>query len=470
MSDPGRGWDPDLGTRQQHGRAGRRDAAAARSRRAGGRALERPGAGGLEASAEPRRVPTVVVIDHREGQAARRHESAWSSCCASHGVDSGLPGGLHAAADPVDGRRVPRPDPEHPPVAAAGVSGAPRAAAGPGARREGLGLHRALRRRGVRSRADRASGRRPGARRRRHGGPRWRRGSWSRSTGSTRGRVACSFRGSPARIEGRRVRIAPAVDPPGRLASRSPRFLPEPVARATSVGTGCPHRRRPTVGETAAAARPFGPESVRRRSPRSRRRLPRALRPRAKLAGPRAALSCPRESCWARSWRRHGSERGGERPPGACCGATGCAAWPARSPRAGAHSEGLGEAAAARGSARPSSSAAAPVRLRRSFGRAASAEPAAAGLPLHVRRLGRARRKEHLVGLYLDAQNGLLHRETISIGSLNTTRTHPREILYPAIAHLALGFILAHNHPSGCLEPSPEDVEFHPGRQAGPAS
>jgi DNA repair protein RadC len=76
-----------------------------------------------------------------------------------------------------------------------------------------------------------------------------------------------------------------------------------------------------------------------------------------------------------------------------------------------------------------------------------------------VRRIGRARR-EHLVGLYLDAQNGLLHRETVSIGSLNTTRTHPREILYPAIAHLALGFILAHNHPSGCLEPSPEDLEF----------
>jgi len=71
-----------------------------------------------------------------------------------------------------------------------------------------------------------------------------------------------------------------------------------------------------------------------------------------------------------------------------------------------------------------------------------------------------AAKKEHLVGLYLDAQNGLLHSETISVGSLNTTRTHPREILYPAIQCLALGFILAHNHPSGCLEPSPEDLEF----------
>jgi DNA repair protein RadC len=69
-------------------------------------------------------------------------------------------------------------------------------------------------------------------------------------------------------------------------------------------------------------------------------------------------------------------------------------------------------------------------------------------------------KKEHLVGLYLDAQNGLIQRETISVGSLNTTRTHPREILYPAIVHLSLGFILVHNHPSGSLDPSDEDVDF----------
>lgn len=69
-------------------------------------------------------------------------------------------------------------------------------------------------------------------------------------------------------------------------------------------------------------------------------------------------------------------------------------------------------------------------------------------------------KKEHLVGLYLDAQNALVHKETISVGSLNTTRTHPREILYPAIEHLALGFLLVHNHPSGSADPSDEDVEF----------
>jgi DNA repair protein RadC len=76
-----------------------------------------------------------------------------------------------------------------------------------------------------------------------------------------------------------------------------------------------------------------------------------------------------------------------------------------------------------------------------------------------VRDLKRARR-EHLVALYLDAQNFLIQRETITIGSLNTTRTHPREILQPAILHSALSFVLVHNHPSGSLEPSRDDLDF----------
>ncbi len=50
--------------------------------------------------------------------------------------------------------------------------------------------------------------------------------------------------------------------------------------------------------------------------------------------------------------------------------------------------------------------------------------------------------------------------EPVSIGSLNTTRTHPREVLQPAIVNSALAFILVHNHPSGSLDPSRDDVEF----------
>jgi len=106
---------------------------------------------------------------------------------------------------------------------------------------------------------------------------------------------------------------------------------------------------------------------------------------------------------------------------------------------------------------------AAALELHRRLIREASCERPRLSRPAEVfrevRDIRRAR-KEHLVGLYLDAQNNLIHRETLSIGSLNTTRTHPREILFPAIQHSALGFILCHNHPSGGLEPSPEDLEF----------
>ena len=64
------------------------------------------------------------------------------------------------------------------------------------------------------------------------------------------------------------------------------------------------------------------------------------------------------------------------------------------------------------------------------------------------------------MSLYLDAPNRLICRETVSIGSLNTTRTHPREVLQPASVNSALAFILVHNHPSGSLDPSRDDVEF----------
>jgi DNA repair protein RadC len=76
-----------------------------------------------------------------------------------------------------------------------------------------------------------------------------------------------------------------------------------------------------------------------------------------------------------------------------------------------------------------------------------------------IREIARAK-KEHLVALYLDAQNHLLGKETVSVGSLNTTRTHPREIFQPAISLCAMGVILAHNHPSGSLVASQEDLDF----------
>ena len=68
--------------------------------------------------------------------------------------------------------------------------------------------------------------------------------------------------------------------------------------------------------------------------------------------------------------------------------------------------------------------------------------------------------REILSVLCLDAQNQPNCFNVASIGALNTTRTRPAEILKAAILSNALGLVLIHNHPSGELEPSPEDIEF----------
>ncbi len=72
----------------------------------------------------------------------------------------------------------------------------------------------------------------------------------------------------------------------------------------------------------------------------------------------------------------------------------------------------------------------------------------------------RTAKKEHFVVLYLNARNQLIHKETISIGTLNASLVHPREVFKPAIEHLAASIIVAHNHPSGGVEPSEADLEL----------
>jgi len=69
----------------------------------------------------------------------------------------------------------------------------------------------------------------------------------------------------------------------------------------------------------------------------------------------------------------------------------------------------------------------------------------------------RTAKKEHFVVLYLNARNQLICKETISIGTLNASLVHPREVFKPAIEHLAASVILAHNHPSGEAEASQAD-------------
>lgn len=72
----------------------------------------------------------------------------------------------------------------------------------------------------------------------------------------------------------------------------------------------------------------------------------------------------------------------------------------------------------------------------------------------------RDKKKEHLVCLYLNARNTLLKKEVISVGLLDKTLLHPREIFYPATELNTASVILVHNHPSGDPTPSEKDIEI----------
>src|SRR3990167_3606403 len=72
----------------------------------------------------------------------------------------------------------------------------------------------------------------------------------------------------------------------------------------------------------------------------------------------------------------------------------------------------------------------------------------------------RHNKKEHFVALYLNARNQLVHKETISMGTLNVNLVHPREVFEPAVRYLAAQVVIAHNHPSGDPKPSDADLEI----------
>jgi len=70
------------------------------------------------------------------------------------------------------------------------------------------------------------------------------------------------------------------------------------------------------------------------------------------------------------------------------------------------------------------------------------------------------KKKEYLVCLYLNARNALLKKEIVSVGLLDKTLLHPREIFYPATELNAASVILVHNHPTGDFSPSEKDVQI----------
>lgn len=69
-------------------------------------------------------------------------------------------------------------------------------------------------------------------------------------------------------------------------------------------------------------------------------------------------------------------------------------------------------------------------------------------------------KKEYFMVILLDSSNNLIDIKNISVGTLNTSLVHPREVFEHAIKLLAANIILVHNHPSGELEPSMEDLQI----------
>lgn len=68
------------------------------------------------------------------------------------------------------------------------------------------------------------------------------------------------------------------------------------------------------------------------------------------------------------------------------------------------------------------------------------------------------KKQEHFVCMYLNARHHLISKKTISIGTIDASLAHPREIFRPGIEVGASFVIIAHNHPSGDPEPSDADV------------
>lgn len=72
----------------------------------------------------------------------------------------------------------------------------------------------------------------------------------------------------------------------------------------------------------------------------------------------------------------------------------------------------------------------------------------------------KGKKKEHFLVLSLDTRNHLIDTHKISIGSLDSSIVHPREVFKDAISDIAASVIFAHNHPSGDPSPSEDDIKL----------
>jgi DNA repair protein RadC len=79
-------------------------------------------------------------------------------------------------------------------------------------------------------------------------------------------------------------------------------------------------------------------------------------------------------------------------------------------------------------------------------------------LPL-IRHYG-DRKQEHFICISLNGANEVVAHRVVSVGLVNKTQVHPREVFADPITDRASAIIVAHNHPSGELKPSKEDTEI----------
>jgi len=69
-------------------------------------------------------------------------------------------------------------------------------------------------------------------------------------------------------------------------------------------------------------------------------------------------------------------------------------------------------------------------------------------------------KREHLIAVFLDTKNKIIGEKVISIGTVDSSLVHPREVFKEAIKCSASAIILVHNHPSGDCEASEEDIKI----------
>ncbi len=66
--------------------------------------------------------------------------------------------------------------------------------------------------------------------------------------------------------------------------------------------------------------------------------------------------------------------------------------------------------------------------------------------------------REQFCVILLNSKNEIIGLNIVSTGNLSSAPVHPREVLKPAILSNSAAMILSHNHPSGDMSPSPEDI------------